>query len=163
MLAYTAAALLVGCGIMAWHAFKADDVAPVSGSIAPKQRETIALGQRGVAVVEPGAALQWEYHSGLSIVARQDGGRIFYRVDDGGPFEVHTAAGVVRVEGTCFRVELGHGATPELDVTTYEGKVVFVDSRTGRAVSIGAGQRLSVGADGEHRRLDAADAKPGAW
>ncbi len=121
-------------------------------------RETIALGDRGVAVVEPGAALGWR-RDGAALAVRQDAGDVFYRVDRGAqaPFTVTTPAGVVRVTGTCFRVEvmpmkpfrssvLGAAAGAAIAtvavVTVYEGKVL-VANPSGQA-EVKAGERVTL-------------------
>src|SRR4051812_19552625 len=76
-----------------------------SGSRLVSGRESIALGNRGTAVAEAGAELSWQVRGGDAQVT-QKSGNVFYRVERGGPFVVHTGGGDVRVLGTCFRVEV---------------------------------------------------------
>ncbi len=76
--------------------------APSHGlAVAEGARREVPLGGRAVAVLEPGAALSWR---GAEV--QQSKGNVFYRVEKGDGFRVHTAAGDVEVEGTCFRVDL---------------------------------------------------------
>lgn len=139
----------------------------VRGAAAPtfaalrwmKERESIALGGRGIAVAEAGAALGWR-RTGDSARVEQEAGDVFYRVDPGGPFTVTTAAGEVRVTGTCFRVEVismkpskqgwigaaaGAALATAVVVTVYEGKVV-VASPSGSA-QVRAGERATLAPD----------------
>lgn len=124
-----------------------------------KERESIALGGRGIAVAEAGAALGWR-RTGDSARVEQEAGDVFYRVDPGGPFTVTTAAGEVRVTGTCFRVEVismkpskqgwigaaaGAALATAVVVTVYEGKVV-VASPSGSA-QVRAGERATLAPD----------------
>lgn len=121
-----------------------------------KERESIALGGRGIAVAEAGAALAWR-RTGDRARVEQEAGDVFYRVDPGGPFTVTTAAGEVRVTGTCFRVEVismkpskqgwigaaaGAALATAVVVTVYEGKVV-VASPSGSA-QVRAGERATL-------------------
>ncbi len=98
------------------------------------------LGARGIAVLERGAHVAW---NGDEVT--QSAGDVFYRVERGGAFRVHTPSGDVQVLGTCFRVrveneENGEGAVNLRDlkvgafgaalgaaafVSVYEGKVAF--------------------------------------
>ncbi len=120
------------------------------------ERESIALGGRGIAVAEAGAALAWR-RTGDRARVEQEAGDVFYRVDPGGPFTVTTAAGEVRVTGTCFRVEVismkpskqgwigaaaGAALATAVVVTVYEGKVV-VASPSGSA-QVRAGERATL-------------------
>ncbi len=121
-------------------------------------RESVALGGRGVAVAEPGAAFGWR-KDGAAVTVRQEAGDVFYRVDraDAAPFVVTTPAGEIRVTGTCFRVEvidmkssrasvLGAAAGALIAtaavVTVYEGKVL-VASPSGRA-EVKAGEQVTL-------------------
>lgn len=134
--------------------------APEAAIAAPLRafpaRESIALGGRGIAVVEAGAALAWR-RIGNAARVEQEAGEVFYRVDPGGPFTVVTAAGEVRVTGTCFRVEVismkplkqgllgaaaGAALATAVVVTVYEGKVV-VASPSGSA-QVRAGERATL-------------------
>ena len=130
----------------------------VTGSASAQAgRQTVALGRRGVAVLEPGAALGWTL-SGSGAVIVQGAGDAFYRVDRGGPFRVETPHGEVRVTGTCFRVELidmkkpwqalaGAAVGAAIVVTVYEGSVLFAGA-DGEEKAVKAGQVLTAGAEG---------------
>lgn len=157
--------------------------APVTASSAVTAvgRRSIALGGRGVAVAEDGAVLRWQ-RVGSSASVTQDRGDVFYRVDPGGPFTVHTPAGEVRVTGTCFRVEVpsmkswmkslvgaaaGAAVSTAVVVTLYEGNVLVVSPAGSaplapgeRAVLI-AGQAPQVQpAAGPEVRIDLPDDPP---
>ncbi|MCB9732018.1 MAG: sigma-70 region 4 domain-containing protein [Deltaproteobacteria bacterium] len=56
-------------------------------------RATAQLGDRGVAVAEPGAALTWREEAGGDAVVEQTGGAVFYRVEPGGAFVVRVPGG----------------------------------------------------------------------
>jgi hypothetical protein len=122
-----------------------------AGSRRLAARETIALGERGVAVAEAGSAIDWRV-DGFGALVTQDAGSVFYRVERGGPFIVRTAAGEVRVQGTCFRVEvnpmdwsrkglvqMGAGAAlaTTVLVTVYEGKVLLANEHGRTALAAG--------------------------
>ena len=112
-----------------------------SGARVASARETVTLGGRGVAVAEAGTALSWTI--GSDAVVEQSSGRVFYRVEHSGPFEVRTPLGDVQVTGTCFAVEIimknpinrdvmkgaGLGAVlaTAVVVTVYEGGVTFAN------------------------------------
>ena len=134
-----------------------------------QQRTTKALGDRAVAVAEPTATLSWRINDDGDAVIEQRAGDVFYRVDRGGPFVVHTPAGDVHVTGTCFRVEVnpmnkqmllsgavGAVIATGIVVTVYEGHVI-ADSKTGSRTEVVAGNRATMGSDG--RTLVAAIAK----
>ncbi len=77
-----------------------------SGAARVAERQSLALGRRGVAVAEAGAELEWRVQPGGDARIVQKSGDVFYRVERGGRFVVVTAAGEVEVTGTCFRVEV---------------------------------------------------------
>lgn len=130
------------------------------------RRESLELGGRGVAVAEAGAVLTWR-RDGAATRIEQRAGEVFYRVDsaaDAGAkaasFTVVTAAGEVRVTGTCFRVEViemqplkqgligavaGAAIATAAVVTVYEGKV-SVASPSGTA-QVRAGERATLTPD----------------
>ena len=129
------------------------------GEITAEARTEQWLGSRARAVLEPGARVAW---SGGEIV--QARGDVFYRVERGGPFRVHTPAGDVEVKGTCFRVSVRPGRDAEgLDMTrrdwavggigvvvgaaafvgVYEGKVA-VSRAGGPPVSVAAGESATL-------------------
>jgi hypothetical protein len=126
--ALTALALLAG---------GSGDQPVVAGRRLAEARETVAVGKRAVAVLEPGAAIRWHTEPGGVLTVEQSAGEVFYRVESG-PFAVVTPEGTVRVRGTCFRVEvadmkltkdtlkgaaLGAAVASAVVVTVYEGRV----------------------------------------
>jgi hypothetical protein len=112
---------------------------PSWGEVTAIARETVAIGDRAVAVAEPGAQLSWAIASGR-IRVDQRHGTVFYRVDHGSPFVVSTAAADVHVTGTCFQVEeLEHAAAA---VRVFEGAVAV--SNPEGSVAISAGERVQV-------------------
>jgi ferric-dicitrate binding protein FerR (iron transport regulator) len=136
---------------------------PTSGQqLALAHRQTLDVAGRAVAVAEPGAALRWK-RQGSSARVEQTAGEVFYRVNPGGPFTVVTAAGEVRVTGTCFRVEVlamparqgivqglvgaGVGATIAAIavITVYEGKVEVANGAERREVLAGERATLPAG------------------
>lgn len=130
--------------------------------LATATRTTNALGDRAVAVAEPDATLTWRLDDDGDAVIEQRAGDVFYRVDRGGAFVVHTPAGDVHVTGTCFRIEiksmtktkqlilsgtLGATIATGVIVTVYEGHVI-ADSKTGSRAEVVAGKRATMGPDG---------------
>jgi hypothetical protein len=110
-----------------------------SDTVHAAQRTTIALGGRGIAVAEPATDLTWRVADDGAAEITQRTGNVFYRVERGGPFVVHTPAGDVRVTGTCFRVEVqamtpnqklliagvtGAAIASAVLITVYEGRVI---------------------------------------
>jgi hypothetical protein len=71
------------------------------GDATASAREEVHLGARAIAVLEPGAHVAWNGDD-----VEQPAGDVFYRVEPGGSFHVHTPAGNVAVLGTCFRVQV---------------------------------------------------------
>jgi hypothetical protein len=128
-----------------------------AGARTVTARETIALGRRGTAVAEAGASLAWEVSAGGAARVEQGAGDVFYRVEPGGPFVVATAAGDVRVTGTCFRVEvqmkpsksslggaaIGAALAATVVVTVYEGGVIAASG--GKEQPVAAGERVVLG------------------
>ena len=147
---------------------------PARGEAIAAERVEIAIGSRALAVLEPGASVRWD---GDDVV--QGRGDVFYRVEPGARFTVHTPAGDVAVEGTCFAVKVrpsGAEKGPEEAVMTkrdvkvgavgaalsalafvavYEGKVAV--SHASERVEIGAGETARVGPDGVKRAGSTAD------
>jgi hypothetical protein len=130
--------------------------------VAAPTRTTKLLGDRAVAVAEPDATLAWRIDDDGNAAIEQRAGDVFYRVERGGSFVVHTTAGDVRVTGTCFRVEVkamnrtkqlllsgtvGAAVAAGVVVTVYEGHVV-ADSKTGNRTEIAAGNRGTMHPDG---------------
>lgn len=136
--------------------------APAHGEAIAKDRIEVAVGDRAKAVLEPGAEIKW---NGDDVV--QAHGDVFYRVEPGARFRVHTPAGDVEVKGTCFAVKVrGESKDEAVDmekrdvksgvigaalsalafVAVYEGKVA-VSHASGRQ-DLGAGESAQVGAGG---------------
>ncbi len=168
-LAAAAASILLLIGVTQLHL-------PATGSVVASGRQTLALGHRGTAVAEAGAAVDWEVGASGRARIAQRSGNVFYRVERGGPFVVSTPLGEVEVKGTCFRVEVdkmgltkgslsaagvGALAASALLVTVYEGRVLLASER-GKA-EVAAGQQASLRA-GEmamvHDSLQAGDKAP---
>jgi hypothetical protein len=123
--------------------------APSAGDVAAAQRMEVALGARGVAVLEPGAHVAWR-----GDVVEQDRGDVFYRVERGATFEVHTPAGTATVLGTCFRIVIDAkesamnrkvlaagavGVAAVVGVIVYEGKVKVASGKD--SVTVAAGEQ----------------------
>lgn len=138
-----AAAVLVGIGFTT--------SAPSTGELITKERVEVRIGKRGLAVLEPGAKVQW---NGDDVVQSQ--GDVFYRVEPGARFTVHTPGGDVEVRGTCFSIKVREmnkrdfkvAATSTVlsalaFVAVYEGKVAV--SHAGERVELGAGQTAQSG------------------
>lgn len=119
-----------------------------TGAANATARTSEKLGERGVAVVEPGGAITWEV-SRRGAHIRQDRGDVFYRVERAAePFEVTTSQAVVRVRGTCFRVVLeSYGTTVSVD----EGTVELANARG--QILVAAGERAVATKDAPPRML----------
>lgn len=138
------------------------------GAAIAKDRIEVSIGARARAVLEPGADLKWD---GDDVV--QSHGDVFYRVEPGARFRVHTPAGDVEVKGTCFAVKIrGEAQTSNVEagnmekrdvksgvvgaalsalafVAVYEGKVAV--SHAGERQDLAAGETAQVGGDGVKR------------
>jgi len=141
---------------------------PVShGDVSAEERRTFALGSRATVVAEAGSHLGWHGDE-----VTQDRGDVFYRVEPGARFRVHTPAGDVEVRGTCFRVKVGVEPMNQRDmksgavgaalsamafVGVYEGKVAV--SRGAESVEVGAGEAARADAQGVRRESDVDGAK----
>lgn len=150
-----AAALVLAIGGGAWWLTRGEAVV---GSLRTAVRTSQALGARGVAVLEPGAALAWSVSRDGTAVIEQGGGAVFYRVDRGGEFTVRVPEGEVRVRGTCFEVEVkdmaawvpalggaavGAAVSALVVVTVYEGRVEV--ARGGEVRVVEPGERAVLG------------------
>lgn len=122
------------------------------GQAVAKERTEVAVGSRAKAVLEPGAEVTWD---GDDVV--QARGEVFYRVEAGARFVVHTPAGDIEVRGTCFSTKVnemrdvkaglvGAGIGALAMVAVYEGKVTLAHGES--RVTLAAGERGSVGAEG---------------
>ena len=121
-------------------------------------RETIAIGGRGRAVLEPEATLTWSVLANNDAEINQSAGRVFYRVEPGGSFTVRTPLGTAVALGTCFGVEVKMADKPNRQqwmagatgaalatvvlVTVYEGKVL-VAGGSGKTALV-AGERATL-------------------
>ncbi|HEY3819385.1 MAG TPA: FecR domain-containing protein [Polyangiaceae bacterium] len=154
LLLAAAMAAVVGLGV---HRQRAD----AHGSVTADERREVRVGTRALAVLEPGAHVKWD---GDAI--EQDAGDVFWRVEPGARFVVHTPAAEVAVKGTCFRVNVREGedemerksvvsgAVGALIAATamvgvYEGKVAV--SHAGQTVDLTAGQTAEAGPGGVRR------------
>ena len=124
-----------------------------AGEVEARARQTVAIGHRGVAVVEAGTVLRWSVDEDGAARVQQSAGAVFYRVNAGDEFVVETPAGRATVTGTCFTLELepmrneiklaasalaGAAAAATVVLTVQEGEVVLAND-TGR-VQVGAGE-----------------------
>lgn len=127
---------------------------PSTGDAIAKERIEVSIGSRARAVLEPGAHVTW---NGDEVT--QPNGDVFYRVEPGAKFRVHTPAGDVEVKGTCFTVKVvemqkrdmksgavGAALSALAFVAVYEGKVAV--SHAGQRADLGAGESAQIGADG---------------
>lgn len=131
-----------------------------TGELATTERTTAALGRRAIAVAEANTELQWRIADDGAASITQPTGDVFYRVERGGAFVVHTPAGDVRVLGTCFRVEVtpmnkkhlvlsgatGAAIAAAVVITVYEGHVV-ADTKAAKT-ELRAGNRAMISPDG---------------
>lgn len=128
--------------------------APSHGEAIAKERSEVSIGSRARAVLEPGAQVSW---NGDDVT--QPSGDVFYRVEPGARFRVHTPAGDVEVKGTCFTVKVkpmqkrdmksgavGAALSALAFVAVYEGKVAV--SHAGERAELSAGESVEVGPDG---------------
>jgi hypothetical protein len=140
-------------------AFRLHNVNTRGDVVAADARREVRVGTRAIAVLEKGAHVTWD---GDAIT--QGGGDVFWRVEPGARFTVHTAAADVAVKGTCFRVNV---RGDEDVVGVYEGKVAV--SRAGQSVDIGAGEGARADASGVRKTEPGASAEAddsrddGAW
>jgi hypothetical protein len=163
----------VALGGPAWVALRSRADGFSAGERRVDAQETIQLGQRAVLVAEAGADLRWQRGDG-GVQVQQRAGEVFYRVN-AGEFRVQTPAGVIRVMGTCFRVEVsdmklinrqnlsgaavGAALGAAVMVTVYEGRVLLASAgdpgaevaltpgQVGQVTAGGAAERLSPGPD----------------
>jgi ferric-dicitrate binding protein FerR (iron transport regulator) len=158
----TALALGVAAGVAL--AVSAHRGAGNHGEAMVAERTQMSLGARAVAVLEGGAHVAW---TGDDV--DQTAGDVFYRVESGGAFRVHTPAGDVQVLGTCFRVRVASEGTTEAVVngrdikvgtvgaalaaaaivSVYEGKVAVSHAR--ESVTLTAGETARADALGVRR------------
>lgn len=124
---------------------------PLHGEAIASDRTEISIGERARVVLEPGAMIKWNGDD-----VEQPRGDVFYRVEPGARFRVHTPAGDVEVKGTCFGVRvrdmqkrdfkagaIGAAATALAFIGVYEGRVAV--SHAGQRVELGAGESTQTG------------------
>ena len=151
-----AAVVLLSLGL-GWWLLRGE---PVRGVARADARMEQALAERGVAVLEPGAALSWQIDGVKGdAVIEQSAGAVFYRVEPGGAFVVKVPEGEVRVRGTCFSVEVemgkvatglssgavGAAVAALVTVSVYEGRVEVARGADVRVVEPGQQARLAEG------------------
>ncbi len=135
---------------------------PAHGRAAPLTRESVPIARRGIAVVEPGAALRWSVAPTGAARVEQERGDVFYRVEPGGPFVVTAGGAEITVVGTCFRVEEAMNVTGRMAlsaaagaiagavvVSVYEGHVQVRSPQGG--VELAAGERAEIRPDAAPR------------
>jgi hypothetical protein len=139
------AAALIGRGASGTRADDSGEGADSDGHLVASARQTVNIGARGAAAMEPGADVAWSVR-GRKVRVKQRRGSVFYRVERGGPFRVSTPGGEVEVTGTCFRVTLPAAAASAASAATLvsvlEGtvKVRGGSGSEARELAIGAGQ-----------------------
>lgn len=127
---------------------------PAHGDAIAADRTEVSIGSRARAVLEPGAHVAWDGDD-----VTQSSGDVFYRVEPGARFRVHTPAGDVEVKGTCFTVKvramqkrdvksgaIGAALSALAFVAVYEGKVAV--SHAGQKAELAAGDGAETGPDG---------------
>lgn len=120
---------------------------PAEGALVARAHETVQIGNRGAAAMEPGADVTWSVR-GKRARIKQRRGSVFYRVERGGPFRVSTPAGDIEVTGTSFRVTLGGAATgpaASTVVSVLEGSVKVETDRGMLAIRAGETALLAPG------------------
>lgn len=163
-LAAAAAALLATGAIVGSWADRAVDTTHHAGIASKGTRalnpgESFEIGKRAVAVGERAAEFSYDVAQSGATRISQRSGRVFYRVDEGEAFEVHTAAGKIRVLGTCFSVDIeeqtemnrktivsgavGAAIASAVVVTVYEGQVLAENTHGEAAVGQGDAARLT--------------------
>jgi hypothetical protein len=147
---------LVGAAVLAAAASVAgvriaSERAASSGAAIATDRVELTIGHRARAVLEPGASVEWK---GDDVV--QARGDVFYRVEPGATFRVHTPAGVVEVRGTCFTVKvmqkrdvkagsIGAALSALAFVAVYEGRVAVSHAQENAVLSAGESAKLGDG------------------
>jgi hypothetical protein len=144
-----------------------------AGEVDATARQTVAIGHRGVAVVDPGAVMHWRVDEDGAAHVQQSAGAVFYRVNEGDAFVVETPAGRATVTGTCFTVEVepmgngiklgasalaGAAGMATVMLTVHEGSVVLdngagrVEAEAGQRAHARAGSAPALGDAGDERR-----------
>lgn len=168
--AWIAVGAAVAAALVLWLAMPRGTAS--SDALTTDVQQTVSMGERAVAVASPGSVLRWSVDDDGVTAVEQDAGRVFYRVDHGGAFEVKTPAGTVRVTGTCFEVEnrpmknkstikgaaLGAALASAVVVTVYEGGVVLANERG--EVAVGPGDKARAEPGDAPRRWADSDESP---
>ena len=115
---------------------------PRAGAVVASERQTLTIGDRAIAVLEPGSDVSFSVKGDAARVILPRGD-VFFRVEPGAPFVVATPAGDVEVRGTCFRVEVG--PTQAVIVTVYEGKVILANEHGRTEIVAGQSARAESG------------------
>ncbi len=118
------------------------------------ERVSMNIGTRGVAVAEPSARMSWASDP-HRVRVDQERGQVFYRVESGAPFEVHTPHGRVEVQGASFEVDvvmnklhrskhiaIGASIAAATVVTVYEGEALLASE--GGTEVVGPGERAAI-------------------
>ena len=114
---------------------RVSSVPDAHGEAIAKDRLEVSIGSRARAVLEPGAQVKWD---GDDVV--QDHGDVFYRVEPGARFRVHTPAGDVEVKGTCFAVKIrGEGQRDAQGADSKKVEGADMNMRDVKSGVIGAG------------------------
>lgn len=147
---------------------------PQHGEHEVTARSSFDVASRAVAVAEAGSALRWIRDDDDRVVVTQSSGSVFYRVHEGGPFEVVTPAGTVTALGTCFTVELdantmndmkkrsaamvaaGVAMGAVLTLTVHEGSAVLASEGTSLTLEAGESATSHKGRSPQEANTDAA-------
>jgi hypothetical protein len=118
---------------------------PISGILRAQARQTVRIGDRAVAVVEPQAEIAWRVQGGRLRVDQRRG-EVFYRVDGGLPVVVASPTGEVVVKGTCFRLAIrGPQGSAAAYVQVLEGALEVRNGAGSTPVAAGQWVRMTAG------------------
>ncbi len=118
----------------------------LAGVVQSNARSTIDIGQRAIVVAEASSVLEykvardWRGEAAGAAYVEQRSGTAFYRVEEGGPFVVHTVNGSIEVTGTCFTI--GVDERNGVLVSVHEGSVVARTKIGGVREQVLAGQAI---------------------
>jgi ferric-dicitrate binding protein FerR (iron transport regulator) len=175
--AIVAAALCIGTFVGVLALWSSGTVGAGTGKLAiVDERQSVAIGSRGIGVAEPGTSMEWQVDRAGAASVNQSSGNVFYRIEHGGPFVVHTPGGDVRVTGTCFRVEIAMkqsskvllaGAAGALlagavVVTVYEGGVVVAHGQSKTTISAGESATMPIQPSVNHPEVAAVNGQSGS-
>jgi hypothetical protein len=117
--------LAAAAGAALWPSHRAGE----NGESIAADRLQVSIGRRAAAVLEPGAHVAWRGDD-----VTQSAGDVFYRVEPGAPFRVHTPTGDVTALGTCFRVRIDG----ELDADASSSRSLSMNKRDVKSAAVGA-------------------------